>query len=572
MDAPGIDEGWVGNAFITSNAPIGAIAERYKVETEMLLTNVSRPVINGGNGGPQTTSYAPLVFQNYNFWNTGISVANLDDNNSNTVTVSYFTPGGSQVGTEQLTIPPRGMEFVFTPGSQNLGLDGNIGAAVISGTTSLQAAVDQVKYFGGDEEVGDAMSYVTDHDPADSDEILALPLVQKGNPATGLGDTSGVQFFNPQPATSASFDVDFYDTTGNLVAPTLNTSLSFSLSGHQGVTVYTHNYSEMPAGFQGSLIADVTSGELTAVSNNVNYAVQNDGAAAFNLVTLQPTPAERASILDLQPDDALVQIGEDYTLEATVTDGTSGVPGAVVIFESNGSELGFAITDSNGVASLTYTSQQTGEFDLSAYVFGNPAASDSAEVTWYATQSMFGGTSRQHSPPALQDERVAWTLLSDVVGDDLTTFATGPDVAGTNGSTLNERRTWRLVLNDYGFDIPAGADVTGVEVTMYKSASGPGVVDWWAGLVSNTDPIPNSAGSPYADTTTHWSTELQSVTYGGMFDLMGIDQWAGLSAHGNSIPQFINSGNFGTTIGAQNNSTGALDVNVAAIEVTVYYR
>jgi outer membrane protein assembly factor BamB len=284
MDAPGIDEGWVGNAFITSNAPIGAIAERYKVETEMLLTNVSRPVINGGNGGPQTTSYAPLVFQNYNFWNTGISVANLDDNNSNTVTVSYFTPGGNQVGTEQLTIPPRGMEFVFTPGSQNLGLDGNVGSAVISGTTALQAVVDQVKYFGGDEEVGDAMSYVTEHDPATGGQTLGLPLVQKGNPNTGLGDTSGVQFFNPQPAASTDFEILVFDTTGNQVAPTLNTPLSFNLSGHQGVTVYTHNYSEMPAGFQGSLTASVGSGELTGVSNNVNYDVQNDGAAAYNLV------------------------------------------------------------------------------------------------------------------------------------------------------------------------------------------------------------------------------------------------------------------------------------------------
>lgn len=318
MDAPGISEGWVGNAFITSNAPVGAVAERYKEETEMLVTNVSRPVINGGNGGPQTTSYAALVFQNHNFWNTGISVANLDDNNSNTVTVSYFTAGGSQVGADQLTIPPRGMEFVFTPGTQNLGLDGNIGAAVISGTTALQAAVDQVKYFGGDEEVDDAMSYVTDHDPVESGYALALPLVQKGNPNTGLGDTSGVQFFNPQPASQTTFDVAFFDTTGNLVAPTLTIPLSFSLSGHQGVTVYTHNYSEMPAGFQGSLIADVDSGSLTGVSNNVNYEVQNDGAVAFNLVKFTPLDVLEVDVAFLEQTDR--PNWEIFQLTATVTD------------------------------------------------------------------------------------------------------------------------------------------------------------------------------------------------------------------------------------------------------------
>ena len=309
MDAPGIDEGWVGNAFITSNAPIGVVAERYKTENDMLLSNVSRPVeqvnVNDPNGGPADNhkAIAPLVFQNYNYWNTGISIANTSDA-PNTVMVSYFTPGGSQVGSEQLTIPPRGMEYIFTPGTQDLGLiSGFVGAATITGTGSLHAAVDQVKYFGGDPDVGDAMSYVTEPPmptlgdfleligeielPFDS-EILSIdagtmvvPLIQKGNPNTGTGDTSGIQIFNSLASIPAEVDVDFYDPTGNLVAPTLNQSLSFTLSGHQGVTLYTHNYSEMPAGFQGSAVIWYE-GAVTAVSNNVNYAVEYDGAAAYN--------------------------------------------------------------------------------------------------------------------------------------------------------------------------------------------------------------------------------------------------------------------------------------------------
>ncbi len=320
MDAPGIDEGWVGNAFITSNAPIGVVAERYKNENDMLLSNVSRPVeqvnVNDPNGGPADNhkAIAPLVFQNYNYWNTGISIANTSDA-PNTVTVSYFTPGGSQVGSEQLTIPPRGMEYIFTPGQQDLGLfSGFVGAATITGTGSLHAAVDQVKYFGGDPDVGDAMSYVTEPpmptlgdfldelgegflddlngmlngSPFSMNEILSIdagalvvPLIQKGNPNTGTGDTSGIQIFNSLASIPARVEVDFYDPTGNLVAPTLNQPLLFNLSGHQGVTLYTHNYSEMPAGFQGSAVI-LYEGAVTAVSNNVNYAVEYDGAAAYN--------------------------------------------------------------------------------------------------------------------------------------------------------------------------------------------------------------------------------------------------------------------------------------------------
>jgi hypothetical protein len=290
---PAIDEEWVGNAFITANVPIGVVAERYKSETDMLLTNVSRPVEMA-----QSTQIAPLVFQNYNNWNSGISVANLEDN-AVTVNIAYVTPGGSQIGADQITIPSRGMEFVYTPASQDLSVNEFVGAAVITanGENAIHAAVDQVKYDGVGSDIGDAMSYVTDAEFAvaasDSSNnfdfagnILALPLVQKGNPATGLGDTSGVQFFNADPQQNVQFAVTFYDPTGNEVAPTLNVPIVFNLSGHQGVTVYTHNYSEMPAGFQGSLVADVTSGggSLSAVSNNVNYAVQADGAAVFNLV------------------------------------------------------------------------------------------------------------------------------------------------------------------------------------------------------------------------------------------------------------------------------------------------
>jgi hypothetical protein len=229
---------------------------------------------------------APLVFQNYNNWNSGISVANLEDNPV-TVNIAYVTPGGSQIGSDQITIPPRGMEFVYKPAGQDLGINSFVGAAFITanGDNAIHAAIDQVKYSGQGSDIGDAMSYVTDLESR-SGGRLSLPLVQKGNPATGLGDTTGVQFFNLRPQNTSRFDITFFDATGNRVAPTLTEDMRFTLAGHQGVTIYTHNYSEMPAGFQGSMNAHVRGqgGRLVGVSNNVNYAVQNDGAVVFSLV------------------------------------------------------------------------------------------------------------------------------------------------------------------------------------------------------------------------------------------------------------------------------------------------
>ena len=282
-----IGEGFVGNAYITANAPIGAVAERYKVQDDMLLTNTSRQLDSMSD-----SQVAPLIFQNYNNWNSGISVANLDEEDEATVNIAYVTPGGSQIGADQITIPARGMEFVYTPASQDLNVDGFVGAAVITSTDgqNIQVAVDQVKYDGVGGDVGDAMSYVTEGENAVAGDALALPLVQKGNPGTGLGDTTGVQFFNADAQNSIDFSIAFLDSTGNFVAPTLtqHTFIKVSLSGHQGYTLYTHNYSEMPAGFQGSLaVAEISGdGELAAVSNNVNYEVNGDGATVFNLIRL----------------------------------------------------------------------------------------------------------------------------------------------------------------------------------------------------------------------------------------------------------------------------------------------
>jgi hypothetical protein len=284
-------DGWVGSAFIQSGSLVGAVAERFKAEDSMLVTNVSRPEFEGDD-----EHYAALVFKGYNFWNTGISIANLAATD-NHVTISYYGPTNNVVGTESLTIPPRAMEFIHTPGWQDLGFGpegGFVGSAIITSTNgeNLMAAVDQVKYFGDDPDVGQAMSYVTngdDFDQADSDEALAMPLIQKGSTLQGTGDSSGVQLFNTDDDDDTDLEIQFYTANGNPAAPTVTAGggpqpMEVSLSAHSSYTLYTHNYSEMPGNFQGSLMVYVDSGDVVGVSNNVNYAVDGDGSVAFTMI------------------------------------------------------------------------------------------------------------------------------------------------------------------------------------------------------------------------------------------------------------------------------------------------
>ena len=280
----GLEPGFVGNAFLTSNQPLGVVAERYKVGNQMLLTNVAR-----GEAMDTDTHIAPLVFRNYNNWNSGISVTNLSEIEDTTVTVTYISSEGEAATSDEISIARRGMAYVYHPGTGDGAGTTFVGAAIIQSSNGapIQAVVDQVKYFGDADDVGDAMSYVTDPQVAGNQapaagNRLSLPLMQRGTP-DGLGDNSGVQLFNPVAGSSVQISVQIFDQSGAEVV--LDGPIAQTLAGRQSLIVYAPDIDELPQRFQGSLVVTVTGGDglLTAVSNNVNYAVQADGGSVFSM-------------------------------------------------------------------------------------------------------------------------------------------------------------------------------------------------------------------------------------------------------------------------------------------------
>jgi hypothetical protein len=313
----GFPEEFVGSAFIETNAPVGAVAERVKDFTDMLIMTTSRPVFQDAGD-----HVAPLVFQDWNFWNTGIATANTGDAAA-TVTYNYHPPlsGFTQ---DQRNIAPRAMEFVYRPGGQELGI-GTVGAAILRSQQPHASTVDEVKYFGELPDVGHAMSYATVpwDDLATDGEGLALPLFQRGNPLNDTGDTSGIQLFNASADNSVTFEMTIYNTAGNPVAPTILQPITETLAPRANYTLYSHDLAELPVGFQGSVIIRVSGGgALGAVSNNVNYAVQFDGSAAFNLVNIPALPeVPEVPVTTLVPDEDDVEAvnpfyGDDTIVEA----------------------------------------------------------------------------------------------------------------------------------------------------------------------------------------------------------------------------------------------------------------
>jgi hypothetical protein len=274
-----VPDGWVGSARITGAVhSTGVIAERVKNETNMLILNASRPLSSEQGAG----SFAPLIFRDWNFWNTGISVVNLAGV-ENEATITYYTTDGEEFFSEALTMPAWGMNYAYLPAGA--GNDHSfIGSAIIESTHAVRAIVDEVKYFGDDPDTGHAMSYNVEDQAVREGFSLAFPLIRKGAPDTGSGDTSGIQIFNPT-LSSTQVKIMFFDLDGD---PALAEPDIVDLGPLSSYTAYTLDYPELPVGFTGSAVVQhefppvESESGIVAISNLVNYDVQFDGSAVFN--------------------------------------------------------------------------------------------------------------------------------------------------------------------------------------------------------------------------------------------------------------------------------------------------
>jgi hypothetical protein len=279
----GVPEEWVGSATVTGGLPIGAIAERVKVETNMLLINTSRTAEQFAE-----KTYSALIFRDWHHWNTGISIAN-PTGFPNNITIRFYDMEGNEVHDEDLVIPATGMDFVYLPAG-----DGSpfVGSAVIEGDQVFHGAVDEVKYLGSDGDTGHAMSYTMDYRFVTEGYGMALPMAWNPSPsAPAIGETTGIQVFNAG-SDPAQVRVTFrhaLDGTFALPAP-----IEFELDPLHSETVYALDIEGLPTNFRGTAtVINVESGPigasgLVAISNLVNYDVQYDGSSTFGLTYFYP--------------------------------------------------------------------------------------------------------------------------------------------------------------------------------------------------------------------------------------------------------------------------------------------
>ncbi len=282
LDALG-SSGFIGFARVTSDGNIAAMVQREKASTGMAMINLASSYASGEASiqtvGPNALQ-APIIFNAYNGWNTGINLANPNDSIAN-VTISY--PGSGR-DDDVLSISPFSSDYVYTP-STAPNQTGFTGSAIISSDVPVAAAVDEVKYSSDD-----AISYIAV--PA-VDSTVAVPLVFKQSQDGLLSDNSGINISNAGDSTS-TVEVTVYDEVGNLAG----SPFSILVPPHASNFVYIPSTDVPPHNFGSAVVTAVDGSPIVAVSNDVAYDIVLNGSAVFNapsangLYRIGPPPAQ----------------------------------------------------------------------------------------------------------------------------------------------------------------------------------------------------------------------------------------------------------------------------------------
>ena len=251
-----VPEGWVGSVHVYSDGEVFSMVDRVKVGNLMWITNTGSSsefeyYYNWPGALGNYALFAPDVRLDFYGWNTGINVANLvlEDNN---ISIQYFNLLGNATGNLTQRLAPHGMTYFYDPSVyaqdnsvQDPATDPNadvIGSAIIWSDYPVAAVIDATKYpetttDQADPNVGQAMSYSA---TANVYNWQAFPLVQKGNPADGMGATSGINMMNPNAVASqatvwwinpSGFGADNFGMS-TLVIPSFANGFFYTMTQH----------------------------------------------------------------------------------------------------------------------------------------------------------------------------------------------------------------------------------------------------------------------------------------------------------------------------------------------------
>ena len=257
----GLSSGFYGWAAISSTVGSQLVAQVLEQRPDIRFVAIAN-----AQPAPQTTLYAPAVFNNaYGGFYTGANIVN-PGSTPVTVSISYYDLGGTRFAAAPFVVVGHGVQQVFQGSGTGNGIPtgglpaGFTGAAVITSTGGgVNVVVNEVKPVSSGSQSG---VYAAASGGSSS---LGLPVIAKN----GFGYTTGTTVFNASNI-SATFTLTYYNLNGT--ALTTPAPRSITVGAYASVGVYQGD--DLPSDFYGTAVLTQTSGSSTLIdtTNAINSA------------------------------------------------------------------------------------------------------------------------------------------------------------------------------------------------------------------------------------------------------------------------------------------------------------
>jgi hypothetical protein len=257
LTPPNLPLGTKGSAWIRASQPLAIIVD--ESGRDLLLTYRGVPADSAGADftAGSLVNYVPLLYREFNGWETGIQVQNLSSIYNAKVKVVFLDNGGGIITTLVDWICPRGSQNFYLPVINDL--PGQyVGAAIVSSqgwlspgdppvdATRVTSVVNLINY-----DTGQALAYnALTTQQARGVGVVGLPLIVREN--QGLTSEIAIQNLNPYPG-HTTFMLNIFSSSG------LVDSFCFSLGRQQVLYLPLDNIRVLNKGFRGSAVISAIS-------------------------------------------------------------------------------------------------------------------------------------------------------------------------------------------------------------------------------------------------------------------------------------------------------------------------
>jgi len=366
---------FVGSVWLRTSQPIGVVVDH--IGQDILMTDKGLPANNAITNAGSQVLFGPLIYREFQGWQSSITVQNLSGVRAATVKVYFYDESGNVITTLVDWICPRGSQTFFLPVIN--GLPGRfVGAVRVESLTTftpggpvqefvpIAGVAHLVRYSDPTAAVPlEAVSYNLFPEPQAFDYqlgpgitgLIGIPSVLKNK--AGLSTEIAIQNVNPNPGFT-DFAIYLYDANG------LIDVICEKLGSLNVEYLNVNNWGVLNPGFGGSAVISalfttqdggfgLTAVAIERVGTLLQFDVPGDESSGHEAFPISgdfefegPSAPNCPGVFEqVCQRTIIVQVTSDGTAAGTP------VANALVMLKSGAFPVATGTTDSNGIAVLT---------------------------------------------------------------------------------------------------------------------------------------------------------------------------------------------------------------------------